>query len=268
MRADRADRAAPAGVLRQLGTGAGFLGRGFGLWATFPKLMLLGALPALIVGAVYFAGLVVLAVNLGSITDAATPFADGWGEPWRTGTRIAAGVALVTLGILFVTYTYTAVTLLVGDPFYERIWRAVETRLGDAPAELNPGFARSVLRAVGDGLRLLVPAALVGVALMLCGLMPVVGQLLTVALGAVFGGWILVVELTGYAFDARGFTQRERRRILAGRRATGLGFGIATYLLFLIPLAAVVVMPAAVAGAALLSRDALQSRDAVPAKPH
>lgn len=263
----RADRPARTGVLRRLAAGAGFLGRGFGLWVTFPRLMLLGALPALIVGVAYLAGLVFLAVNLGTIADAATPFADGWAEPWRTGTRIAAGVALVTLGILFVAYTYTAVTLLVGDPFYERIWRAVENRLGDAPAERTPGFARSVLRAVADGIRLLVPAALVGVALVLCGLIPVVGQLLTVALGAVFGGWILVVELTGYAFDARGLTQRERRRILAGRRATSLGFGLATYLLFLIPLAAVVVMPAAVAGAALLSRDALQGRDAVPAKP-
>ena len=36
-----------------------------------------------------------------------------------------------------------------------------------------------------------------------------------------------------------------------------LGFGVAVFLCFLIPLGAILVMPAAVAGATLLSREAL-----------
>jgi hypothetical protein len=44
---------------------------------------------------------------------------------------------------------------------------------------------------------------------------------------------------------------------LGARRARTLGFGVATYLLFLVPFLAIVVMPAAVAGATLLSRDAI-----------
>jgi CysZ protein len=45
--------------------------------------------------------------------------------------------------------------------------------------------------------------------------------------------------------------------MLRASRASVLGFGLASYLLFLVPFAAVVVMPAAVAGATMLARDAV-----------
>jgi len=221
--------------------------------------MLLGALPALIVGVVYLVGVVFLLANLENISLAISPFAGGWAEPWRTGTRVVAGVAVAAAGILLLAYTYVAVTLLVGDPFYERIWRAVETRLGAAPVEVPRGLLRGILRSVVDALRLLGLAVLVAIALLLCGLIPAFGPLIVLVLGAVLGGWILTLELTGLAFDARGFTLTQRRRMLRGRRPRALGFGVPTYVLFLIPGAALVVMPAAVAGAALLSRSLLES---------
>ncbi len=223
------------------------------MWITSPRLMLLGALPAFIVGIVYLAGIVVLLVNIETIAAAISPFASGWGEPWRTGMRVVAGAAVAAAGILLLAYTFVAVTLLVGDPFYERIWRRVETNLGDAPVE----EARGLLRSVADAVRLVSLAILVAIALLICGLIPGLGQLLVLILGALCGGWILVLELTGFAFDARGFTLKQRRRMLRARRARSLGFGVLTYLLFLIPGAAVIVMPAAVAGAAMLSRDVL-----------
>ncbi len=246
-------------TVRQFAVGAGFLGRGLRMWASSPRLMLLGAIPALVVGIVFVAGIVVLAVNLPGLTLALTPFADGWGEPWRTATRFGVGAVLVVVSVLVLAYTFTAITLLVGDPFYERIWRTVETRLGSAPAEQSTGFLRSAARSVGDSLRLLVPAVGVGAVILLCGLIPVIGQVAAFTLGAAFGGWLLVMELSGLAFDSRGFTLRQRRKILARSRATSLGFGVSTYLLFLIPGAAVFVMPAAVAGAAMLSRQTLSS---------
>jgi CysZ protein len=246
-------------------TGVGYLGRGFGMWVTSPRLMLLGAVPAVVVGAVYLVGIVLLLINLDSIVIWATPFANGWAEPLAVSSRVAAALILVVIAALVAVYTFTAVTLVVGDPFYERIWRDVETRLGDAPGEVQQSLLRAIGRGVGDGIRLLIPAVGVGVLLLACGFIPVVGPIVGAVLGALFGGWLLVVELTGLAFDARGFTLRERRRALKARRAVAVGFGAASYLVFLVPLAAVVAMPAAVAGAAMLSRDTLAARPSSPA---
>ena len=233
------------------------------MWITSPRLMLLGAVPALIVGVVYAVGIVFLVINLNAIAEGATPFVNDWADPWRNAVRFAAAGVVVMGSVVLLAYTYVAVTLLVGDPFYERIWRAVESRLGDAPPERSVGVMRSLLRTIADAGRLLGPALLVAVVILLVGFIPVLGGLLAFGLGALFGGWILAVELTGLACDARGYTLQQRHRLLAGRRATTLGFGVATYLLFLIPFAAIVVMPSAVAGAALLSRDVL-ARPAAP----
>ena len=94
-----------------------------------------------------------------------------------------------------------------------------------------------------------------GVLLFVGGFVPVVGQTVVPVVGALVGGWFLAVELTGYAFDARGRSLAERRRGLAVNRARTLGLGTATYLLFFVPLGAVLVMPAAVAAATLLARE-------------
>ena len=178
--------------------------------------------------------------------------------------RIAAGTAVVVAAVLVAVFTFAALTLAVGDPFYEKIWRDVERRAGGMPPERDESFVRQAWRGVGNGLRLLAITVLLGALLFLGGFIPVLGQSLVPVLGVGFGGWILAMELTGFAFDARGFTLRQRRRMLGGNRAGALGFGIATYLLFLVPFAAVATMPAAVAGATMLARDTL---DLDPPKP-
>lgn len=249
--------AARSGTVHQFLAGVRLLGRGLGMWVTSPKLMLLGAVPALIVAAVYAVLLVLFLTQIDAIVSWITPFADDWDSTMRTATRLIAGAALLALAVLLVIFTFTAITLTVGDPFYERIWREVEERLGDAPPESDEPWWRTLPRGIGNGLRLLLLTASVGIPLFALGFIPVIGQTVVPVLGVLFGGWFLAVELTGFAFDSRRVSLRDRRRALAVRRPTALGFGVATYLLFLIPFGAVVVMPAAVAGATLLSRSAL-----------
>ncbi len=251
--------------MRDFFAGAGLLGRGLRMWATSPSLMFLGVIPALIVGTLYTVGLIFLVLNLDAIAIWLTPFADGWAEPFQLATRIAAALGVVAVTLLVVIATYTALTLAIGDPFYEKIWRAVEQRLGGIPDEVDVPFWRSVRVGIGDSIRIVVFAALVGIVLFAGGFIPVVGQTLIPVLGATTAGWVLAVELTGRVFEARGISPGDRRRVLKRSRALSLGFGVCTYLLFLIPLGAIVVMPAAVAGATLLGREALARDPAAPA---
>lgn len=245
------------GVVRDFFTGVSFLGRGLSTWRTAPGLMLLGMVPALIVGAFVLAGLVALGLNLESIAFWVTPFANEWPEPYNTGVRVVAGLAFVLLAILIIVYTFTTVTLIVGDPLYQRIWRHVESRFGAVPDEGASGFWHDLGKGIASGLRMLLPTIFIGLMLFVLGFIPLVGQLIVPVLGAFFGGWFLTVELTGLPFDARARTLRERRQALRGRRAMVLGFGVATWLTFLIPLGAVFMMPAAVGGATLLARRVL-----------
>ena len=242
-------------TIRNFFSGVALLLQGFRTYTTSPRLMGLGVLPALIVGLVYAVAITLLALNLDSIVTLITPFARGW--ELEALVRIAAGVALIALVVILLVYTYAAITLAVGDLFYERIWRSVEQSLGDAPPELKEGVWAGIGRGVGNGIRLLLITVLVSLVLFACGFIPVIGQTVVPVLGAFFGGWFLALELVGYAFDARGLRLRDRRRALGATRARTLGFGVACYLLFLVPFAAIVVMPAAVAGATLLARRSL-----------
>jgi CysZ protein len=252
----------PTRVFREFFSGVGLLGAGLRMWVTAPRLMLIGALPALLVAVIYLAGIVLLVVNLDPLAAWATPFATGWQEPFRSLVRIAAALAILAVVALLAVYTFVALTLLIGDPFYENIWHSVEDRLGGIPDEREQPFWPSLLRGAGEALRLLAATAAIGMILFAGGFIPVVGQTVVPVLAAVVGGWFLAIELTGFAFDARGFRLRERRRVLAGSRARTLGFGVATYLVFLVPLGAVIAMPAAVAGATLLARSVLEPRPA------
>jgi CysZ protein len=243
--------------LRELGAGVADLGRGFAVWGTSPRLMLLGAVPAALVGVVFAAALVGLVAALPALTAAVTPFAAHWDPTLREGVRVLAGIALLLLVGVLLVLVFTAVVLTVGDPFYERISRAVEARLGEPPEEVDEPVVAGMLRAAGEGLRLAAAGLLVGLLAFAVGFVPVVGAALALVVGLVLGGRLLVLELTGTPFAARGLRLRDRRRALRRHRMRVLGFGAAVSALFLVPFAPVVLMPAAVAGATVLSRTLL-----------
>ena len=107
------------------------------------------------------------------------------------------------------------------------------------------GFWRSAL----DGLRLAAVGVLTSLLVLLSGFIPVVGGVAAPVLGIIASGRLLARELTSRAFDARGISGADRAALLRGSHAQLLGFGVATQLCFLVPLGAIVTMPAAVASA-------------------
>ncbi|MFC0503704.1 EI24 domain-containing protein [Micromonospora costi] len=238
-------------------SGAGLLLRGIGLYVRSPKLMLLGIVPALISSAVFLTAFAVLVWFVDDLAALVTPFADDWSATWRNLVRVVAGLAILGLGGLLGVVTFTAVTLVIGDPFYEAISERVEERLGGTPGAVDVPFWSSLRRSLADSVRLVALSTLVGIPLFLAGFIPVVGQIVVPVIGAAVGGWFLAVELVGAPFYRRGMRLPERRARLKADRPTALGFGVAVFLCFLIPLGAVLVMPAAVAGATLLARRSL-----------
>ncbi|MFD4957641.1 EI24 domain-containing protein [Microbacterium sp. NPDC058389] len=244
--------------MREFFRGAGMLVRGFAYWGRRPGLMLLGLVPALIVGLLLLGGLITLGAFLPGLTEALTPFTDGWPSVWATVVRITIGTAVVGAALVLVAISFTALTLLLGEPFYERIWRAVEAGEGDDSIDAPYGFWRSI----GDALSLFGRGVLIAVLALALGFIPVVGGVLSAIVGVTLTGWVVADELSSRGLTARGLSAVERRRLRRGHAARVLGFGVATQLCFLVPLGAVASMPAAVAGSTLLARSLLESHPA------
>ncbi|MBF9134641.1 EI24 domain-containing protein [Plantactinospora sp. S1510] len=253
---------APAGgragtFLSGFGTGVGLLFRGLGIYARNPRLVLLGIIPGLLSGALYLAAFGTLIYFVSDLAELVTPFADDWAASTRDGVRLVAGLAFLGLGGLLGVLTFTAITLFIGDPFYEKISERVEARYGGVPDEIEVPWWRSLRRSLVDSARLIVRSVLFGIPLFVAGFIPIVGQFVVPVVAALVAGWFLAVELVGVPFYRRGLRLPDRRRVLRANRPLALGFGVAVFLCFLIPLGAVLLMPAAVAGGALLARRTL-----------
>jgi CysZ protein len=244
-------------AFKDLFNGVGYLLRGIGWTARNPAPWLFGLIPALIVLAAYVAGLVTLAFYLDDLAGWVTPFADGWSDGARTSARVVAGIAIYGAALFHAVLTYTAVTLLVGDPFYEAIAVRVEESQGGAPPDPDVPLLVQIGRALKDALLLGLVALLFAVVFFAAGFLPILGQTVVPVVAALVSGYFLAGELTSIALERRGLRRRERFARLKENRALTVGFGTATFVMFLIPLGAVFAMPGAVAGATLLARERL-----------
>ncbi|HEX5594772.1 MAG TPA: EI24 domain-containing protein [Micromonosporaceae bacterium] len=246
-----------AGVASQFFAGVRLFARGLRVHARSARIFWLGVIPAMISGIVFVGAYAALIYFVGDLAELLTPFAHDWAPATRSLLRVIVVVALLGLGLLVGMLTFTAVTLLIGDPFYETISELVEDRFGGISGEVDLPWWRSLGQSLVDSLRLVARSLLIGIPLLIGGFIPVIGQTVIPVLGALVGGWFLALELVGVPFSRRGMRLPDRRRALKANRPVALGFGVAVFLCFLIPLGAVLFMPAAVAGATLLARQSL-----------
>lgn len=229
------------------------------MWGRRPKLMLMGAIPALLAALLLLGAIIGLAFGITDLTEWMTGFADSWPQWLETSIQVFAGIVIFALAIWLSVLVFTTLTLLIGDPFYEKIAEEVDNELGGAPV-VERGVWRAISISIRDNLRMLGKSIIIGVLLFALGFVPVIGAFLALVIGGLVGGWFLSVELSGYAFNRRGHRYKEYRKWLGRRRGLALGLGVAVFLLFLIPLGAIIVMPAAVAGSTFLARDVLGER--------
>ncbi|GAA0911409.1 EI24 domain-containing protein [Nonomuraea longicatena] len=238
-------------VVRDFFGGAGFFFQGLGWAARNGRWWAFGLIPALIAFVVYAAALVFLGTNAMDLAEWMTPFADTWS--WRDAFRVMIGVVLFAGGLALAVVTFAAVTLTIGEPFYEKLSAAADP-LDD---EDEQPWWRTLPRSIKDSLVTLGWVVLFSLPLFFLGFIPVFGQTVVPVLGAAVSGFFLAVELTTLSLERRGLRRKERFALLRANKPATLGFGVVAFLLFLLPFIAVIAMPVAVAGAALLVRDRL-----------
>ncbi|MFE5603270.1 EI24 domain-containing protein [Streptomyces coelicoflavus] len=251
--------------MRDLGAGFGHLLKGQRWVARHGRSYGFGLVPGLITLVLYVGVLIALALWGEDFVGWVTPFADDWSSPWLGLFRGFLTAVLFALALLLAVLTFTAVTLLVGQPFYEALSERVDRDVspdGTAPVSSLPLW-RELWISGRDSLRILVRAAVWGVLLFALGFIPVVGQTVVPVVGFFVTGFFLTEELAAVALQRRGVELRERLALLRSRRMLVWGFGTPLGVSFLVPFVAVFLMPGAVAGATLLARELLgeETRD-------
>ncbi|GAB2842127.1 EI24 domain-containing protein [Streptomyces deserti] len=245
--------------MRDLGAGFRYLLKGQGWVARHGKKYGFGLLPGLITLVLYAAALIALALWGEDAVAWATPFADDWSSPWPGLFRGFLTVVLFALALLLAVLTFTAVTLLIGQPFYENLSEQVDRDVspdGTAPESGLPLW-RELWISARDSLRIVLRAAVWGILLFALGFIPVAGQTVVPVIGLLVTGFFLTEELTGVALQRRGVELRDRLTLLRSRKTLVWGFGTPLALAFLVPFVAVFLMPGAVAGATLMARELL-----------
>jgi len=225
-----------------------------------PRLLLLGALPAVLTTLLLLGALIGLVFVADDLVAWATPFADDWPPGTRSLLRVALGVALVAgCAVLagcagWAVMLFAALTLLIGGPLYERFGERVDEALGPVDRVEEPALRQFFRGLKESGLFMLLSVART-VPLFLVGFIPLLGQTVVPVAAVLVGGWMVTVELIGVPFQARGRTLDDRLRALRSRPMLTLAFGVPVYLLCLVPLVAIVALPLSVAGAVVLARE-------------
>ncbi|WP_329412209.1 EI24 domain-containing protein [Nocardia vinacea] len=243
--------------MRDLRTGFGYLLEGQRWVGQHGRWFGIGLLPGLITLVLYVAALIGLPFVAVDFVEWATPFADDWDSPWLGIFRGFLLLFVFALGLLLAVITFTAVTLLIGQPFYEKLSEQVdisESADGTAPESGLP-LIRELWISTRDSIRLLARALIWAVLLLALGFIPVLGQTVVPVIAVFVTGFFLTQELTSVAQARRRIEVREQLILLRSRRKLVWGFGVPLALAFLIPFVAVFLMPGAVAGATLMVRD-------------
>ena len=172
-----------------------------------------------------------------------------WLPSWLSWLSwILLPVAVVTL-LVVVIYFFSAILNLIASPFNGLLSEALETQMtGKSLPEES--LAATIARTLARELRKLAYFIPRYVLLLVISFIPVI-NVASPVLWFLFGAWVLTLQYLDYAMDNNGHSFAELHQALRKQPLTTLGFGFVLAIGFMIPIANMLVMPAAVCGATL-----------------
>lgn len=234
-------------------SGLGLLVTGAGLVLRRARLFGLGLIPPLITTVLFLVLFATASFLSQRIAVWLTPFADGW--PGVEALRGVVSILVIAISGVLLVLLFTATTLALGAPLYDRISEQIDAHAGSYPAAAQPGPLRALWSTLTHLLKVVAISLPIGALILLIGLIPVVGGVLAAVGSALFGGWMITLEMTGSAAGRRGIDAlAQRHRLLCRDPWLVLGFGVPTFLLLSVPALSLLVFPIATAAGTLLTR--------------
>lgn len=174
---------------------------------------------------------------------------------WLSWLSIIVWPLVWILGLLLFGLALTFLANLIASPFNGFLAAHVEQRLTGKLPDSGLNIGQEALQGVLMELRKLLFYASRALPLALLSLMlfflPGLNALIPL-LWLGFGAYMLALEYVDYPASNHGLSFAHKRAVLSQRRGLCLGFGGAVTLFSMVPLANLLVMPAAVAGATAL----------------
>jgi len=157
--------------------------------------------------------------------------------------------------IFFVVfYSFTFIANLIAAPFNSLLAEKVELLLKGEPLNKTPSYPvlETVKQSLASEISKLFYLLKWFIIILLISLIPVI-NIIAPVLWFVFGAWMLALEYIDYPMSNHGYHFKDINRQATSRKTLSFGFGCGTLLLTSIPLLNFLAMPAAVAGATVLS---------------
>ena len=227
--------------------GASYLLRGMRL-LNQPGIRAYAVIPALINMVLFIAVTVFVFTGLDKWVNSLIPTLPHWLQWLDWLVWAVAFIAAIVLSF----FAVSLVANLVAAPFNEILAERVERYLtGNTPAQHAAPFLSGLAAALMNELRKLGYFAVRAAPLLLLYLIPGVNAAAPL-IWLLFSAWMMAVEYVDYPMGNHGLGFLIQRRALSQNRLLALGFGAAVLTLTAIPVINLIIMPAAVAGAAVM----------------
>ena len=178
-------------------------------------------------------------------------------QRWRRGWLDWLGYVLAPLfyvfGIVAAGWMFSFLAVLLASPFLGLLSARAEREAFGTGPDCEENVGRAVVSALSREARKLAYHLPRLAGIFVLTLIPVVNVAAPLVWLA-FGAWMLAVQFVDYAAENRGRDFGDTIALLRANRAAAFGFGVPAALLLAMPFAALVVIPAAVCGGALLWR--------------
>ncbi len=243
--------------LKNLLTGVHITFRGLGIFFKQPSCWFYSIVPVLLSLLIYGAGVWLFIIwvwphlsNLDSVNESLP-----WWRQWLQWGRSIALAALFT--IIYITifvFTFSALYMIIGAPFFDRMAAKLEKQLYGFEIRIsgNLSWLDYFRTSITNALILTVQSCICAVILLpVCIFLPYVGFLPFMLVLGYLLGWSFLL----YGAEHRRWRRSEVKRALKGKRGIVLAFGALVYLMLFVPFAAVLIFPAAVVSGVIIFNE-------------
>ncbi len=160
----------------------------------------------------------------------------------------------ISVFAIIIAFIFSAIYNIIAAPFNDLLSEKVEELVKNKKIEEKFSLkllAGDIFRTVLEEVKKLLLFGGVQILLLFLNLLPIIGNLAYAVLSFVFTCWFLAYEYVDYPMARKRMEFKEKKGLLLKNKGFSFGFGLATFILIIIPVLNLIFMPACVVAGTL-----------------